>query len=265
MDPVTGGLIGSGVELLGGILGNNSSAYQQRVAYDQNRSLRQTAYGDTVHSLQDAGLSPMLAFGNGPAAAGNMSGAQQQNPARGIASSVTNALSAQTQKAQIDLLEAQADKTKAETPVAVNTATKLTQETFNLKEQMSEIRARIDNINQNTRSQVDSAELNRYQSALTKTQELLARGTIDYQEAQKQMVIIQSRLQALETNQKKAYSDYYGSEMGKKQPYAEGVEKLGDAAGSVIGGVLKKVIPRKSTTTSTRTGRTTTTERKSND
>lgn len=235
LDPVLGGMIGSGMELLGGILGNDSSAYQQRLAYDQNITARRRAYGDQVYSLEQAGLSPMLAFGNGPAAPVNAQPAKMDNPARGLANNITSALNSQTQKAEIDLLEAQADKTRAETPVAMNTATKLNQETSNLKEQMSEIRARIDNVNQNTRSQVDSAELNRYQSALTKTQELLARGTIDYQEAQKQMVIIQSRLQALETNEKKAYSNYYGSAAGKAQPYVEGAGKVKDAINPLKG------------------------------
>lgn len=172
----------------------------------------------------------MLAFSNGPTATPSVAQAPIKNVTENAGNSSLAFKQAEQLDAQKDLLEAQAAKTRAETPVATNTAAKIEQETFNLKEDISRIRAQIDNINQNTRSQIDSAELNRQQSALTRIEQSIAQQKIGLTEAQEQYQRVLAQLARLEVPGAKNEAEMQEGIIGKILPY-------GKLAGQVIGGV----------------------------
>lgn len=222
--------------VLGGIgddlLGRDDAENANTTAYAQQRQLRQTAYQDTTQDLQKAGLNPMLAYSNGAtsAAAGPPvlnKGLQssQQNSAQAVVAN-TNADTTNKQ-AQTEQIKAQTDLIRAQTQNTTTSTGKIDQETKNLQQDISRILAQTDNLHANSRNQTDQAELYRYQSALAKTQQQLTAGTIDYQEAQKQLVKIQTKLQRLE--------------VPGKENQAEFENKLGDAAraGGAAGSVVR--------------------------
>ena len=140
------GMFGAGIDLLGGILTNQS---QQGIAEQANqfsaaqtdkqmqfqKEMRASQYQTTVEDLQKAGLNPMLAYSQG--GAGTPSGsaavgqqAQLQNPAKGLSSSAATAANihadlelkdANTTEAvsRTNVNEQQAKKTDAETAAIV--------------------------------------------------------------------------------------------------------------------------------------------------
>lgn len=224
--------------VLGGIgddlLGRDDAANANTTAYAQQRQLRQTAYQDTTQDLQKAGLNPMLAYSNGAtsAAAGPPvlnKGLQssQQNSAQAVVAN-TNADTTNKQ-AQTEQIKAQTDLIRAQTQNTTTSTGKIDQETKNLQQDISRILAQTDNLHANSRNQTDQAELYRYQSALAKTQQQLTAGTINYQEAQRQLVEIQTKLQRLE--------------VPGKENQAEFENKLGDAAraGGAAGSIVKGI------------------------
>lgn len=224
--------------VLGGIgddlLGRDDAENANTTAYAQQRQLRQTAYQDTTQDLQKAGLNPMLAYSNGAtsAAAGPPvlnKGLQssQQNSAQAV---VANTSADTTNKqAQTEQIKAQTDLIRAQTQNTTTSTGKIDQETKNLQQDISRILAQTDNLHANSRNQTDQAELYRYQSALAKTQQQLTAGTINYQEAQRQLVEIQTKLQRLE--------------VPGKENQAEFENKLGDAAraGGAAGSIVKGI------------------------
>lgn len=224
--------------VLGGIgddlLGRDDAENANTTAYAQQRQLRQTAYQDTTQDLQKAGLNPMLAYSNGAtsAAAGPPvlnKGLQssQQNSAQAVVAN-TNADTTNKQ-AQTEQIKAQTDLIRAQTQNTTTSTGKIDQETKNLQQDISRILAQTDNLHANSRNQTDQAELYRYQSALAKTQQQLTAGTINYQEAQRQLVEIQTKLQRLE--------------VPGKENQAEFENKLGDAAraGGAAGSIVKGI------------------------
>lgn len=178
----------------------------------------------------------------------------------------------ENQEAQTELLKAQAKKTEDER-LAIPSAMALqgsnidknTQEIYNMRQDIQRMLSQSKLMDNQAVEASARTDLAGAQERLAKIEWNLKNGQIPLQEAQTSAVKIANQLKGLELPQARAYGEYWSSELGKKQPYAEGVEKMGDAAGSIIGGVIKKAIPRKSTTITERRGRTTTSTRTAND
>lgn len=158
MDPLMGAaLIGGGLNLAGGLIGNQNSsdeatwardhsAWQARESRDWQNYMASTAYQRTTADMQAAGLNPMLAYSQGatPSPGGAMGQspmAQQRNPFEGVNASTA---------AQIALTKAQTEKTKAETEEIAPTARMGREYTghqsANIRQQIGESAMRIEKI-----------------------------------------------------------------------------------------------------------------------
>lgn len=105
--PGAGALIGGGLSLLGGIVGNQASAKQAEINRQFQADMSNTSYQRTVDDLKKAGLSPMLAYSQGGASTPSGSTASQSDvftPA--VASGRESGIARQ----QLDLLKAQEDE-----------------------------------------------------------------------------------------------------------------------------------------------------------
>lgn len=241
-----GGLLGGiGDDLLGRDDAENAS--QQQIA--STRMLRQTAYQDTTQDLRAAGLNPMLAYSNGAtsAATPTLNNRGQASATQNSAQATTENLKADTanKDASRELLEAQAAEVRSRIPMNTNSAVNTEQQTKNLQVQADKMREEITLVMRQGLNEVDRGNLLRAQERLAEVEQRLKANTMTLQDAQVEYQNVITYLKGLEGAEGEARSDYWKSEIGKKQPYAEGVEKYGDAAGSVIGGVLKKVIPQR--------------------
>ena len=240
--------------LLGGvgdeILGRNDAENANATAYAQQRQLRQTAYQDTTKDLQAAGLNPMLAYSNGATAAAGgppvlnkgISSAQQ-NSAQASAANLN--ADTENKNAQRDLMEAQAAEVRSRIPMNTNSASNIEQQTKKTFQETDKIRNEIQLVINQTHNAVDQGNLMRAQQQLAEVQTKLAANTMNLQDAQAEMQKILTEVQSLGIPELTARAEYWLSEMGKKQPYAEGLEKMGDAAGSVIGGTINKIFKGK--------------------
>jgi chromosome segregation ATPase len=171
----TGGMIGGiGDALLGRDDAREQNANTIQEAEKSRawqQQMRQTAYQDTVSDLSKAGLSPMLAFSNGPTSASSAPQAGQLSN-KGLSSAQTTAASAQAEyttaqtenaRAQTDLINAQTAKTEAEIAQVTTSTTNVAQQTENLKRQLGEIDARIGDLleSKNLKTQQGWTEANR--------------------------------------------------------------------------------------------------------
>lgn len=109
MGPIAAGaLIGAGASLIGGIW----SAREARRNREFQERMSSTAHGREVADLRRSGLNPILSANRG---ASTPSGAQGEAPdiGAGVSRGVSTALAVKQQKAQIELLEAQADRERS--------------------------------------------------------------------------------------------------------------------------------------------------------
>lgn len=124
MDPITAGLIAGGIGLIGSEMTNQSntdianSANQAALLRQQEAnawSAQQyaTRYQTTVKDLQEAGLNPMLAYGQGPGVAPTAQAAQVNVPASRVNSLANAAEGARSMSMNIADLKMRAEQVKA--------------------------------------------------------------------------------------------------------------------------------------------------------
>jgi len=119
--PLLAGLAGSlGSSLIGGLLGNSAQSKANKTnimlqrenrAWEENMS--NTSWQRGVQDMKDAGLNPMLAFSQGGASTPSVSAATVQ-PKEALARSLSSAGSNAMLALQMNNLEAQTEKTKAD-------------------------------------------------------------------------------------------------------------------------------------------------------
>ena len=139
-----GGLLGgiaSGVlGLFGAKAQNSANQEMSRESMEWQERMRDTQYQSAVKDLNAAGLSPMVAYGNGanqtPSAPNTP---RMENEGAAAASSAMAAMQMQNMKAQNELIEAQAEKTKAETELTTTSTGNIAQQTTNLVKTLENI------------------------------------------------------------------------------------------------------------------------------
>lgn len=125
-----GALIGGGLNLIGGLLGNEEATDESALNREFQERMSNTAYQRGMKDMRKAGLNPMLAYSQGGASVptGNM--ANLQNPFAGAASAF-----AQIRQADAAEVQAASSAQQAETASSVAEANvkKINQEITNLK------------------------------------------------------------------------------------------------------------------------------------
>ena len=178
------GLIGAGVDFLGGYFTNQSqkgiaeaanqfSAAQSDKQMQFQKEMRASQYQTTVDDLQKAGLNPMLAYSQG--GAGTPSGsaavgqqAQLQNPAKGFSHSASMAANIEA-----DLKQKDANTTNTVSQTGVNEEQRKL-----LDAQTAKVIAEIPNIDADTRNKLIQHLLIKGQTGLTSAQEAKTRQDI---------------------------------------------------------------------------------------
>ena len=108
-------LVAGGASLVGGLFGNRQARSESRRNRQFQERMRNTAWQAAVADMEAAGINPALAYQQGPAASPGGSMASQQDP---FTPAVSTAMQARRLREEVQLIEAQVSKAKAEAAVA---------------------------------------------------------------------------------------------------------------------------------------------------
>lgn len=217
-----GGLIDQGQGRQGAKDQNEESAWQAQLQRDFNSAeaaknrewqekMRGTGYQTAVQDLKAAGLNPMLAYSQGPAAMPTGATASSSSLPQ-VSNKVQAALSANATAAQIANTNAATEKTKADTAVSMATAkqveaqtamttsstTNIEQQTENLKEQIHQIKQNVHLQRAQTGESLNKQVLTLQQAELTRIETDLAKGKISLTEAQTELTKVTTALSRYE-------------------------------------------------------------------
>lgn len=195
VDPGTATLIGTGLNIVGGLFSQSSArtAYQHR-------------YQDTVKDLKKAGLNPALAYGQNPG------GGAQTHDFGDIGS---QSVSASQAAAAAQQAKANAEKTKAETRV--------------LNAQAENLITRSGLINENLVSQ---GHLLTNTAALRGFQKDYARDSmtsrLNTAKSTAELAQLRAELAGLSLPEARAYAKYYRGPIGRAEPYINTAKGVAD-------------------------------------
>lgn len=223
---------------------------------DWQTQMSNTQYQRAVGDMESAGLNPMLAYSQGGAgtpsgatgSAGGVSSSaasapgapQLMNPAVSGAQVAQVAQQMRGQEAQIDLTKASADKTRADIDTSVSTAANVRQATRNLVEENWRIIKSADLLGQQANTEVIRQDL-------MEAEKKYRNGQIDMQQFIKQQEAARAFIMNADKNRASAYSDYFGSTMGRMSPYQAQVESGVNSAANAVGrvsGIFRPDSPR---------------------
>lgn len=223
---------------------NSAEAAKQRAWQEQ---MRGTGYQTAMADLKAAGLNPMLAYSQGPAAM--PTGATASSSALPqISNKMQAALSASATAAQIANTHASTEKTKADTAVSLATAkqveaqthltststTNIAQQTENLKEQIAQIRESVKLQAQQGTTEQQRRVLMSYDAQLKQIQAEVENERIPLTKAQTQLTRIQGRLAQYDIAGARAKSDSNETWYGRNvRPYLNDAVKGANSAGSI--------------------------------
>lgn len=239
MDPLTGALIGVGGSLVTGILNNSAASARQSDAQGFSAEQYATRYQTTVADMKAAGLSPMLAYGQGASGAPSSSAASSPGtPDLGASFNQARMASAQVANVQADTSnkEAQADLIRAQTSQATASAGESAARTEMVTNQAKEIFQRLE-------QDLPSKEAARIQSITTQAYgDYVLKMKQGLTEDQRQHLVnfqaekVSKEIQALGLSmpEREALSRFFSTEIGKNSPMARFLMEMGEGVSGLI-------------------------------
>lgn len=248
------GTAASAINSIGSLFGgDNNAAIGEQMNWQlaHQRTLRKTAYQDTVEDMKAAGINPMAAYGSGPNSAqggGGTSAPQNKSLTRAQAAQATSAAMAQAAsieniREQTALTEAQKRKVEAEIPAVSTSAENVAQQTRNLQATLPKIEAEIDSLREGKNLAYNQSLTEAHKRSLLDAQTRLANidkelraEQISNTEALTRTQQVLTELRRLEIPGAKNIANY--------EETLNGASQYGKAAGtaaSVLGGVANTV------------------------